>query len=74
MKALIPINIIAGFRTCGVYPFNPAAISIVREQDESGGDGEPLRETETDEKSVRDNSGDQDNSGVNAHHLCKIFN
>ena len=71
MKAIIPINIIAGFRTCGVYPFNPAAISIVQEQDESGGDGEPLGETETDEKRGGDDSGDQDNSGVNAH---QIFN
>ena len=68
LKALIPIKIIAGFRTCGVYP---AAFSIVGE---SGGNGEPLGETETDKKSVQDNSGDLDNSGIKAHHLCKIFN
>ena len=28
LKSLIPANIIAGFRKCGVYPYNPAAISI----------------------------------------------
>ena len=39
MKALIPTNIIAGFRTCGVFPFNPAAISVPEEQGRSNSDG-----------------------------------
>jgi len=27
-RAISPSNIIAGFQTCGVYPFNPAAIKV----------------------------------------------
>ena len=26
LKTMIPANIISGFRTCGVYPFNPKAV------------------------------------------------
>ena len=26
MKTMVPLNIISGFRTCGVYPFNPMAV------------------------------------------------
>ena len=29
LRAVIPSNIISGFRTCGVYPFNPSAVSVV---------------------------------------------
>ena len=40
LKALIPANIVAGFRTCGAYPFNPAAISVEEDGkgDDNGGD------------------------------------
>ena len=27
-RAISPVNIIAGFRTCDIYPFNPAAIKV----------------------------------------------
>jgi hypothetical protein len=36
MKAMVPSNIVSGFRKCGVYPFNPDAIVI----DTSDGDHE----------------------------------
>ena len=38
--AVTPANITAGFRTCGVYPFNPAAISIPANPDK-GKEDEP---------------------------------
>ena len=38
LKALIPANIVAGFRTCGVYPFNPASISVPEESNNGSDD------------------------------------
>ena len=40
LKALIPANIVAGFVTCGVYPFNSAATSISEEPESGSGDEE----------------------------------
>ena len=28
LKSVVPVNIVAGFRKCGVDPYNPAAISV----------------------------------------------
>ena len=28
MKSIVPANIVSGFKKCGVYPFNPDAITI----------------------------------------------
>ena len=28
MKAMVPTNIVLGFRKCGIYPFNPDAIVL----------------------------------------------
>ena len=52
-----------GFRTCGVYPFNPAAISVPEEPESGNGD-----EESGDEDS---NSGDNDddNGGVGSDRL-----
>ena len=33
LKSLIPSNIIAGFKTCGVYPYDPSAISVPEEEE-----------------------------------------
>ena len=57
LKALIPANIVAGFRTCGVYPFNPAAISVPEEPESGNGDQE-----NGDEDGKGDDDGD-DNDG-----------
>lgn len=35
LKALTPVNIVSGFRKCGIYPFNRDAIPVSDEQDES---------------------------------------
>ena len=34
LKSLIPSNIIAGFKTCGVYPYNNAAIAVPDDSDD----------------------------------------
>ena len=28
VNAVTPVNVISGFKTCGIYPFNPSAIKI----------------------------------------------
>ena len=38
LKALIPSNIVAGFKTCGVYPFNQNAISVPGDSSDDDGD------------------------------------
>ena len=58
LKALIPANIVAGFRTCGVYPFNPAAISVP-EEPESG------KESGDEDGKGDDNGDDDDDHGGN---------
>ena len=32
LHAIVPSNIIPGFRTCGVYPFNPGAVSVTDDE------------------------------------------
>ena len=35
LLAVTPSNILAGFKTCGVYPFNPSALNMSVEDDET---------------------------------------
>ena len=48
LKSLIPCNIIAGFKTCGVYPYNPSAISV------------PLDDTGSEKSCVQSDEGESD--------------
>ena len=70
LKALIPANIVAGFRTCGVYPFNPAAISVPEEPENSNGD-----EESGGEDGKGDDSGNDDDNGGNdlTNEQCALF-
>ena len=33
IQAVIPGNVIPGFKTCGVYPFNPKAVDVFKDDD-----------------------------------------
>ena len=65
MKALIPANIVAGFRTCGVFPFNPAAISVPEKQGRSNSDGGTGRSDESSDEDGEKGDG-SDREGNNA--------
>ena len=49
LKSLIPSNIIAGFKTSGIFPYNPSAISI------------PTDDTSDDKNDTQSDEEDNDN-------------
>lgn len=40
INAVTPVNAIAGFKTCGIYPFNPSAITVQESESSSSKSGE----------------------------------
>ena len=57
-KAVIPTNIISGFRTCGVYPLNVSAIRVVQVRPERNSDNDSNAEHPCQgDMNVGDNSG-----------------
>ena len=49
LKALTPVNIVAGFKKCGIYPFNRNAIPF---SNEGSGEDEPTISTGTLDQSL----------------------
>ena len=58
----------AGFRTCGVYPFNPAAISVPEEPENGNGD-----EESGDKDGKGDDSGNDDGGNDLTDEQCALF-
>lgn len=63
-EALVPANIIAGFKKCGVYPYNPAAISVPEVTNKTNHDG----------KGAGRASLVNEGSGGFTKEQCKLFN
>ena len=63
LKSLIPANIVAGFRKCGVYPYNPEAITVTNDgckfSDDIMSEG-AVSSNEEDNRSPCDESGEHD--------------
>ena len=60
LKSLIPCNIIAGFKTCGVYPYNLSAISV------------PLDDTGSEKSRAQSDEGESDGEGNRDVGECEL--
>ena len=70
LKALTSANTVAGFRTCGVYPFNSAAISVPDAPENGNGDEEG-----SEEEGKGDDDGNDNDDGGNdfTDEQCTLF-
>ena len=60
LKSVVPVNIVAGFRKCGVHPYNPAAISVPgRGSSTKGGESADEGGASSDNEDGRVSPGDQ---------------
>jgi len=60
LKSLIPSNIIAGFKTCGVFPYNPSPIFAPSDDDASN--EKSHAQSDDDRNGDRKGSGDEEQS------------
>ena len=65
LRAVTPANVMGGFKTCGVYPFNPAAIMVPETENSNASSGEINASGSTDTSTATDRGSgvSEDNTG-----------